>query len=166
MFSWRRREQCVQFSNLPPESAGVYVVRSGKSLFISTGHAFFCEYFGKVASYLSFPRACDPDLSIPIFEPYGVSVSVSVVPHPQAREEACLSQQLVGDHLDQEHGSPARMRRKSFLQSDIDTMLSMRREEPLFRIRNRWRTVPGVRLMRRAVFRTANSERSPCRNKD
>src|SRR5262249_18130888 len=22
-------------------------------------------------SYLSFPRACDPDLSIPIFEPYG-----------------------------------------------------------------------------------------------
>ena len=95
-----------------------------------------------------------------------VSVSVRVVPHPQTREEACSSQQLVVHRLDQEHGSPARMLRKSFLQSDIDIMLPMRREEPLFRIRNRWRTVPGVRLMRRAVFRTANSERGSCRNKD
>ena len=56
----------------PTERAEFTLCGPANSLVVSNGHAFVCEYFRKVASYLSFPRTCDPDLAIPIFERYEI----------------------------------------------------------------------------------------------
>ena len=55
----------------PTERAEFTLCGPANSLVVSNGHTFVGEYFRKVASYLSFRRTCDPDLSIPIFERYG-----------------------------------------------------------------------------------------------
>src|SRR5262249_11474668 len=37
------------------------------------------QILSQVTSYLTFPRTCDPDLSIPIFEPYAISWAAALL---------------------------------------------------------------------------------------